>query len=82
MGQILGSVELVDCKSTTGRRGKQGTGRKYADWVHELSERERAFGDFTPGRYGWFCEEPRELPEPIPARGYPGLWTWEGEVSL
>lgn len=39
-------------------------------------ERERAFGDYTPGRWVWLLREVVMLPEPIPARGALGLWEW------
>lgn len=45
-----------------------------------LSEQELAFGDFTPGRYGFRLANVHMLPEPIPARGKQGLWHWEGEL--
>jgi hypothetical protein len=80
MGKILGSVELVDCRATAGPRGEHGTGPKYADWVHALSSQERAFGNYAPGRYGWLCADARPLAEPIPARGYQGLWTYDGPL--
>lgn len=36
--------------------------------------REIALGDYTPGRWGWILQDIEALPEPIPARGYLGLW--------
>jgi hypothetical protein len=75
-GAIVAVCDLVACRPTAGRRGEQGTGPKYADWVHELSNQERAFGDYTPGRYGWVLDNVRALPEPIPARGALLLWEW------
>jgi hypothetical protein len=75
-GAIAAVCDLVACRPTAGRRGEQGTGPKYADWVHELSDQERAFGDYTPGRYGWLLDNVRALPEPIPARGALLLWEW------
>lgn len=35
---------------------------------------EIAFGDFTPGRYGWVLANARPLKEPIPWKGALGLW--------
>jgi activating signal cointegrator 1 len=42
-----------------------------------LDDTERAFGDFSPGRYAWRFVPRIVLPEPIPARGQQGLWEWE-----
>jgi hypothetical protein len=44
--------------------------------LEPLSERERAFGDYTPGRYAWILEDVKPLPEPIPAKGALSLWEW------
>ena len=40
-------------------------------------DNERAFGDYTPGRYAWLLTDVRMLPEPVPAKGALGLWEWE-----
>jgi hypothetical protein len=48
------------------------SGRHY----YELTDQERAFGDFSIGRYGWFLANGKMLPEPIPAKGALGLWDW------
>jgi hypothetical protein len=81
-GAIIALVEVVDCLATAGQRSENGGGPKYADWVHDLSDQERAFGDYTPGRYALPMTNVRALPTPIPARGMPGLWYWEGELGL
>lgn len=44
-------------------------------WV--ISEREAAFGDYRAGRFVWYLDDVRRLPEPIPARGKLGLWTFD-----
>lgn len=41
---------------------------------------ERAFGGYTPGRYAWLLSDVQALPEPIPAKGQLGLWTWRGTL--
>jgi activating signal cointegrator 1 len=48
-------------------------------YFYELTDQERAFGDFFVGRYGWFLANVKPLPEPIPAKGMLGLWNWEQE---
>ncbi|MDE2097934.1 MAG: ASCH domain-containing protein [Patescibacteria group bacterium] len=42
-----------------------------------LTDRELAFGDYSPGHFAWRLENVRRLPEPIPAKGALGLWQWE-----
>jgi hypothetical protein len=41
-----------------------------------IGRKERAFGDYTSGRYAWIFADVLALPEPIPARGALGLWEW------
>ncbi|HBV97751.1 MAG: hypothetical protein JL50_03085 [Peptococcaceae bacterium BICA1-7] len=38
---------------------------------------EICFGDYTPGRFAWLFKDMQPLPEPIPASGHQGLWSWE-----
>jgi activating signal cointegrator 1 len=75
-GAIVAVCELIGCVPTI------GTGPKGTDWINDLSDQERAFGDYTPGRYALPLDNVRALPEPIPARGALGLWTWEGDIGL
>ena len=49
-----------------------------ADLIIGLQE--RAFGDFTPGRYAWQYENVIRLPEPIHCPGKQGLWAPPAEV--
>lgn len=45
-----------------------------------IDDRERAFGNYGPGRYAWFLANVRSLAEPIPCRGALGLWTPPADV--
>lgn len=45
-----------------------------------VSDRERAFGDWSPGRYVWKLEVVKVPPAPIPCRGMQGIWRWEYEL--
>lgn len=47
-------------------------------WI--ITEQERAFGNYTPGRFAWLLSNIRALPEAIPARGALSLWNYEGEL--
>ena len=37
---------------------------------------EFALGDYGPGRWAWYLDNVRPLPEPVPAQGGLGLWEW------
>ncbi len=82
-GMIVAIGELFDCRSTEeARPGKRGwfahVNNKPVYW--ELTDQERAFGDYTPGRYAWLLANVRPLPAPIPAKGALGLWTIDDVV--
>lgn len=42
-----------------------------------VSEKEYAFGDYSPNRYGWRLKDVHLLKEPIPAKGMLGLWEFK-----
>lgn len=71
-GAVIGCVKLVEtvrfinCHPGTDFREK---GRRW-----DLTEREYAFGDYSPGRYGWLLSEPVMFDKPIPCKGSLGLW--------
>jgi hypothetical protein len=61
LGCVLGVVDVVDCLPTD-------------DIVTRISARERSFGDFAPGRFGWVLENPRPLHRPLPLVGKLSIW--------
>ena len=65
-GCVLCVVDLVEVVFTDGL---------------QVSSREESFGDYSTGRYAWKLENLRELANPIPARGYQGLWNWARELD-
>jgi len=62
LGAVLATCELIECE-------------KIAPAAIPCYP-EYAFGDFQPGWFAWKLKDIRALPEPIPARGHRGLWTW------
>lgn len=38
-------------------------------------------GDFTPGRWALLLDDVRPLPEPVPAKGRPGVWTPDDDLT-
>lgn len=45
--------------------------------ANTVVEDQRPYGDFTPGRFALLFDDVVKLEEPVPARGYQGLWTWD-----
>ncbi len=62
-GTVVALCRLIDCVRT----------EDVCNW----SDQERAFGDYTPGRWAWRLTDVYALPTPIPARGRLGLWPWD-----
>ncbi|MDP3703221.1 MAG: hypothetical protein Q8R78_02410 [Candidatus Omnitrophota bacterium] len=45
------------------------------------TQKERAFGDYSPGRWAWELKNPRRLAAPIPCRGRQGMWDVPPEIE-
>lgn len=80
MGAIVATCDLVSCTPIHRDSDAWGiisaTRDRQQEW--RLTDQERAFGDYTPGRYAWLLANVRPLPTPIPAKGALSLWDWEG----
>jgi hypothetical protein len=69
-GCIVGVVNLVDCLPTVSDVCRSGVFEDYPDLD---TPRERAFGNYEEGRYGWVTEKAFLLPDPVPFKGSQGL---------
>lgn len=47
--------------------------------INKLTMEEKAFGDYSEGRYAWLLEEHYEFEIPIPARGTLSIWEYPDE---
>lgn len=65
LGVIVATCRIAECVPV-----------EHVDAIYSPSRNERAFGDYSPGRFAWFLADIVALPEPIPARGLLGLWEW------
>jgi hypothetical protein len=61
-GAIVATCRLTECLRS--------------DDVAELTDQERALGDYSPGRYAWVFVDVEPLGEPIPFRGSQGFFEW------
>lgn len=62
-GAIVATARLSECLRTTDIDG--------------LTSEDRAWGDYTPGRFGWVLKDIVMLKAPVPARGAQQLWDWD-----
>lgn len=72
LGAMLGICQQVDCIQVPDSSSKGVPG---------LTNTERAFGDYTPGRYAWITTGMKAFDSPIPCSGKQGLWNWEGVAA-
>lgn len=62
-GAAICVVDLVDCIQMTD------------EFIASMTEQERAFGLWQPGRYAWKLSKPRKFKAPVPMRGAQGLFS-------
>jgi hypothetical protein len=81
---IIAVVDLVRTFSThedtafdlSRRAGTPARGTSFT-----IPEHEAAFGNYSPGRFGFLFDNRRALPEPVPARGMLSLWEVPPDVQ-
>lgn len=79
----LGAIVAVANLYHVGKIARNREGAVYIDpkdWA-VTDAYELAFGDYTPGRYGWVLTNVGRLREPIPCKGALGLWTVPPDVE-
>ena len=72
-GYIIGRVTLVDVV-------RIGTGSLFHtndEMMNRLTMEEKAFGDYTDGRFAWMLQDAVEFKQPIGARGSLNLWEFD-----
>ena len=47
--------------------------------INHLTMEEKAFGDYSKGRYAWILEDHKQFDKPIPARGTLSIWEYPDE---
>ncbi len=50
-------------------------------WIKAV-EQEKAFGDYSEGRYGWLFSEPVIFNPPVPAKGSLSIWNYESSCAM
>ena len=71
-GFALCVVELYDCVPTD---------LFYGATPLTISQAESDLGNYTPGRFAWRTRNLRRLKQPVPLRGYQGIWNLDAETE-
>lgn len=69
LGAVVATAHLTDCIATEILRPT-------------ISPLERAFGNYSAGRWGWILTNIKPIAEPIPASGLRLLWEWNPPSDL
>ena len=72
-GAIIGKVLLTDVIRVESLHMSDAV-------INQLTLEERAFGDYTNGRFVWVMEEPELFSKPVFIKGSLGLWNYELEI--
>jgi len=77
-GAVIATCRLISCVPTRELQHNRLIEVDYLAGCEDflLDNRERAFGDYSPGRYAWLLADVKPC-EPIPAVGALSLWNWE-----
>jgi hypothetical protein len=78
LGAVIATCRLISCIPTRELQENRVIEVDYlagcGDFV--LGDQERAFGDYSLGRWAWLLADVQQLAAPIPQRGALGLWEW------
>lgn len=85
-GAIVAVCQLFDCLPAEDvgcidwKRWQYPATDKAAHW--HMTDQERAFGDYSPGRYAWLLGNIRALAEPVPCAGKQRLWELDAQTLI
>lgn len=75
-GAVIATGYLIDCAPTERLMDSTYPILERTEFAKLMTPIERAFGDFSPSRWGWIFKDMKRTSEPIPAKGMLGLWEW------
>lgn len=78
-GKIIGKVNIVDTfqfqEDTKDHLKTYIDDDRKISW--DLTDKEKAFGDYSPNRYGWLLYDPVQFAQSIAAKGQLGIWNYD-----
>lgn len=90
-GAIIGRVDLIDCIPVEKLSSGHYVGNfdnpnlfdtKPPKMIYQafLTDKERAFGDYSAGRFAWILRNPVQFEKSIPVKGRQGFFNYTGEI--
>lgn len=79
LGMVIAVGTLTDVWSTDGMVAVNAM--RPAGFDELLTPKERAFGDYSPRRFGWVLRNVVALKTPVPAKGALGLWFFDDQTD-
>lgn len=78
LGVVIATCRLISCIPTRELQQNRVIEVDYLAGCDDflLDDRERTFGDYSPGRWAWLLADIQRC-DPIPATGALSLWNWE-----
>jgi hypothetical protein len=79
LGMVIATCRLISCIPTRELQENRVIEVDYLAGCDDfyLDDRERRFGDYSPGRWAWLLADITPLQAPIAARGALTLWNWQ-----
>jgi activating signal cointegrator 1 len=82
LGKIIGMVNLVETSTTDFFKQCSEAIALRKQYSKKEWERELAFGDYNPGRFGWLLLDPVSFKHHYPVKGSLGLWEFGEQICL
>lgn len=78
LGVVIATCRLISCIPTRELQTNRVIEVDYLAGCGDfyMSDSERLFGNYAPGRWAWLLADVEPLARPIPAKGALGLWEW------
>lgn len=80
-GAIIGKV-TINHVLTSEQISNMEVFRYRSSKTWNITEQEKAFGDYSPDRYGWLLSDPVQFATPTPAKGSLKLWDFDEGLLL
>jgi activating signal cointegrator 1 len=80
LGKIIGTVQLRTTFISEMVDMKDAEGIFYQKWGARFTDQEKAFGDYSSGRWGWLFSDPISFEHHYPIKGSLSIWNFDERI--